>query len=468
MCMASEWVVKSGRVRQNEPMGDFSEHAIIWHLYPLGALGAPKVNPAFSGEGDTTPGRTLADLVPWLDHARKLGANVLQLGPIFEAYSHGYDTLNYFKIDPRLGDIDDFHTLIDAAHQRGFSVIGDGVFNHVSPACPQMQDLAKRGQQSAYANAFRIDWRGWQPGHLPNYKTFEGHAGLAALNHSDPTVLALVKNVMDYWLGKGLDGWRLDAAYAIDPALWAQVLPPLRKKYPHLWVSGEVIHGNYTQLLEAAGWDSLTQYELWKSIWSSLEQKNFYELQWNLRRHLEFCEHFWPQTFLGNHDVTRIASRLSPAQVGQAAAILFTLPGIPSIYSGDECGARGVKEERLGGDDAIRPPLPAFQGPQNRGEKQFWHYYASLIALRRRHSWLAHANVEITHLENEVIAYRAFAREGDGQLLVVLNNSEKPLPTSHSALAGAGEQLLADAFHNGELAAGAFGIFALNHETMGP
>ena len=108
--------------------------------------------------------------------------------------------------------------------------------------------------------------------------------------------------------------------------------------------------------VEAAGFDSATQYELWKAIWSSLNDGNFFELDWALQRHNEFLVSFAPLTFIGNHDVTRIASQLEhPEHLAHALVILLTVGGVPSVYAGDELGFRGVKEERYGGDDAVRP-----------------------------------------------------------------------------------------------------------------
>ena len=100
--------------------------------------------------------------------------------------------------------------------------------------------------------------------------------------------------------------------------------------------------------VEAATFDSATQYELWKAIWSSLNDGNFFELDWALQRHNGFLASFAPLTFIGNHDVTRIASRLErPEHVAHALVILLTVGGVPSVYAGDEFGFRGVKEERL-------------------------------------------------------------------------------------------------------------------------
>ena len=122
--------------------------------------------------------------------------------------------------------------------------------------------------------------------------------------------------------------WRLDAAYAVSPAFWTRVLPAVRREFPDVWIMGEVIHGDYPAIVRQSGMDSLTQYELWKAIWSSLESANFYELDWSLKRHNEFLESFAPQTFVGNHDVTRIASRVGDAGASLAMTVLFTVLAI--------------------------------------------------------------------------------------------------------------------------------------------
>ena len=121
-----------------------------------------------------------------------------------------------------------------------------------------------------------------------------------------------------------------------------------------------MIHGDYAGFVRESGVDSVTQYELWKAIWSALNDRNFFELAWALDRHNAFLDAFVPQTFVGNHDVTRLASRLTRTRIiDHALAVLFACGGTPSIYAGDEQAFRGIKEDRLGGDDAIRPAFPA-------------------------------------------------------------------------------------------------------------
>lgn len=423
-------------------MSSFSDHAITWQVFPLGALEAPPTTPQLEG-GDVTATRTLADLVPWLDHALKLGTNAVLLGPIFQSFSHGYDTVDYFSIDSRLGSREDFDIFMAAAHERGIRVILDGVFNHVGSRHPFLTELAD-GPEVEHADFFRVNWDGWTPGELPSYHCFEGHTGLATLNHDNPRVREYITDVMTYWLEAGADGWRLDAAYAMDPAVWTSIVSRVREQFPHAWIVGEVIHGDYAAMVADSGWDSVTQYELWKSIWSSLNDQNFYELEWNLRRHSTWCEEFLPLTFVGNHDVTRIATQLATTEdVGLAVAVLMTVPGVPSIYYGDELGFEGLKEERLGGDDAIRQPLPA--NPSDVADSpqaaRFWHWYASLIALRRQHPWLQRGLIHVEHLENTVIRYRVSDPSSDCAITVVLNCGDNAIGPDHAALADLGSAI---------------------------
>ena len=192
----------------------------------------------------------------------------------------------------------------------------------------------------------------------PGYATFEGRESLAALNHDSAEVRDLAVRVLTHWLDRGASAWRLDAAYGIDPAFWASVLPAVRERHHHspgptetshvlpavrerhpdAWFMGEVMHGDYTGFVEASTVDTVAQYELWKAILSSLADVNFYELDWCLGRHNELLESFIPATFVGNHDVTRIASKVGAAKAALAVVLLMTVGGVPSVCYGDEQG----------------------------------------------------------------------------------------------------------------------------------
>jgi glycosidase len=200
----------------------------------------------------------------------------------------------------------------------------------------------------------------------------------------------------------------------------------VREQYPDAWFVGELIHGDYAAAVEAARFDSATQYELWKAIWSSLNDGNFFELNWALRRHNKFLASFTPLTFIGNHDVTRIASRLEhPEHLAHAVVILLTVGGVPSVYAGDELRFLGVKEERYGGDDAVRPEFGSPPLQLDAFGAEMWALHQYLIGLRRRHAWLHTASTTALRLDNRHYVYQT--RSGDNALLVALNIDDEPL-----------------------------------------
>ncbi|WP_343577716.1 alpha-amylase family glycosyl hydrolase [Mycobacterium sp.] len=386
------------------------EQVIWWQVYPLGFVGAfPAPAPPDARE------HRLRRLVEWFDHAIELGASGIALGPIFAARTHGYDTADHYRIDPRLGDDDDFDFLIAEARQHGLRVLLDGVFNHVGTDFPRYREAL---DDEAAARWFR-----GRPG---RFHTFEGHDGLLTLNHDNPEVADYTAEVMSHWLGRGADGWRLDAAYAVPQHFWMSVLPKVRQSHPDAWIVGELIHGDYAAVVRDTGFDSATQYELWKAIWSGLNDGNFFELDHALQRHNDFQKTFAPLTFLGNHDVTRIASRLErPDYLAHALVVLMTVGGVPSIYAGDEFGYRGVKEERFGGDDAVRPEFGSPPISLDALGVEIWPLHQYLVGLRRRHPWLHAASTSALRLDNRQYVYQA--RHGDQALIIALNIDETPL-----------------------------------------
>jgi glycosidase len=399
------------------------QHAIWWQVYPLGFVGA------FPAEQPPGPSEhRLRRLVDWFDHAIELGASGVALGPIFASRTHGYDTTDHYRIDPRLGDDADFDYLVAEAHRRGLRVLLDGVFNHVGVDFPRYRDA------SNYASAR------WFSG-----GTFEGHSELITLNHANPEVIDYTVDVMAHWLRRGADGWRLDAAYAVPQQFWASVLPRVRERHPDAWFVGELIHGDYAGVVDAARFDSATQYELWKAIWSSLNDGNFHELDWALQRHNEFLATFAPLTFIGNHDVTRIASQLeNHDHLAHALVILLTVGGIPSVYAGDEFGFHGVKEERYGGDDAVRPEFGAPPVPLDATGARVWGLHQYLIGLRRRHPWLHAASTTALRLDNRHYVYRtSHGPNMQDALLVALNLDDAPMRLVLAELGTAQAQVVA-------------------------
>jgi cyclomaltodextrinase len=405
---------------------DWVRHALWWHVYPLGLTGADPTGRS------RELARGFGQLIDWLDYAVRLGVSGIQLGPIFAAATHGYDTIDYYRVDERLGD--GFDQFVTAAHDRGLRVLLDGVFNHVSPRFPAFAEVLERGPAAPRTDWFRLTST---DGAEPEYESFEGHRELVALNHTNPAVIDYVAEVMTHWLARGIDGWRLDAAYAVPREFWRQVIDRVRSTYPDAYLYGEVIHGDYAAIVAESGMDSVTQYELWKAIWSSLNDRNFFELAWALKRHNEYLGTFVPFTFIGNHDVTRIASQLADERhLAHALVIVFTTGGTPAVYYGDEQEFRGIKEDRAGGDDAIRPAFPA--APEGLAPYGWSTYrlHQDLIGLRRRYSWLHTARTEIVELTNQRLAYDA--TDGTHRIRVLLNvaDTETPAPAGE-VLAGA-------------------------------
>ncbi|MEI6620430.1 MAG: alpha-amylase family protein [Actinomycetes bacterium] len=401
-------------------MNDWPDYAIWWHVYPLGFTGSPALRPV----AGTAVVHRLRQLVDWLDYAVELGCSGLALGPIFDSHSHGYDTIDHFRIDPRLGDETDFAFLVQQCRDRGLQVLLDGVFNHVGVGFQPFQYAMAEGPNSTLANWFHIFWDQPSQDGLPDYECFEGNRDLVTLNHGFPAVAAYVAEAMKYWLDRGASGWRLDAAYAIEPEFWSKVLPQVRQTHRQAWFVGEMIHGDYDDYVDRSTLDSVTQYELWKALWSSLNDHNLFELSWALKRHHEFVDHFLPLTFVGNHDVTRIASQLQdPRHLGHALAVLFTVAGSPSVYYGDEQGMLGVKQDRPGGDDAVRGPYPPTPAELVDPQWHTYHLHEELIALRRRHPWLSRAITDTLLVTNDQLALQCRARnfESTASVVVLLN-----------------------------------------------
>ena len=384
------------------------DHAIWWQVYPLGATGAPI-------RGHAEPGHRLTRLESWLDYAVELGCSGLLFGPIFRSTAHGYDTLDHFAIDPRLGDDDDFDRLVSGARDRGLAIMLDGVFNHVGAQHPMVSDPESPIR--------RVDGRpvGW-----------EGHDDLVLVNHDDPRTVDLVVDVMLHWLRRGIAGWRLDVAYAVPTWFWRTVTDRVRQEFPDAVFVGEVIHGDFGRIADEGGLDSVTAYELWKGTWSSISARNFWELAHALERHDAFSAGHVLQTFVGNHDVSRIASVVGDAGSVLALAVLMTTPGMPSVYYGDEQGFRGEKGSSEWADDPMRPALP--ETPLGLAQLGWWLYrvHQDLIGLRRRHPWLTRGRVRVVAKDNTAITYET---SGDGHVMQVQLRLD-PVPTVRISVDG--------------------------------
>jgi glycosidase len=370
----------------------------------------------------------LDTLLPWVAHVAALGCNALYLGPVFQSGSHGYDTTDYRTVDCRLGDNDDLRRLVAACHGRGIRVILDGVFNHVGRDFFAFRDLREKREQSPYRDWFcNVNYYGNNEYHDGfSYDNWGGYNLLVKLNQRNGQVQRYLCDAIRAWVAEfDIDGLRLDAADVLDFG-FMQVLRRLAEEVkPEFWLMGEVIHGEYTRWVNGAMLHSVTDYALHKALYSSHNDRNYFEIAHTVKR-LRDMGLNRPggarlYSFADNHDVDRIASKLrSPADLMPLYVLLYTLPGIPSVYYGSEFGLEGRKQR--GSDDELRPAIDL----NDYADAALWNPWTGLITalgqLRRSLCALWDGDYREIHLTTGQFV---FAREKDGQrVIVAVNNAD--------------------------------------------
>ncbi len=337
------------------------EPSFVYQIYPLGLTGAP-----YENDGVTV--HRLLKLVDdgWVDHLRRLGATCVMLNPVFQSRTHGYDTTDYLTLDCRLGTNDDLRAVVDAFHAAGIRVLLDAVFNHVGRDFWAFADVRERRQASPYASWFCIDWGGnsaYDDGF--GYETWAGVPELVKLNHHDFGLNDYTADVIRAWERDfDIDGLRLDVAYCLDPGYLGylrQIANELTdKRGSKFLLLGETMFGDYNRWMGDGLCDTVTNYECYKGLWSSLNSANMHEVAYALERQSgdkpwDLYTHRWLLNFVDNHDVPRIATKLEdPAQLPALYGLLFGMRGVPCVYYGSEWGIEG---EQHYGDHELRPAL---------------------------------------------------------------------------------------------------------------
>jgi len=334
------------------------EKTTFYHIYPLG----------FCGELIGKSERPLEKITDHLDYIQNMGFTGLYLGPLFESKSHGYDTTDYFKVDRRLGKTEDLKVLSQKAHEKGIKVVLDGVFNHVGRDFFAFKDILEKREQSAYRDWFEnLNFLADNHHHDGfSYNTWENHEQLVKLNLTNPAVQKHLFNAIKYWVEEfGIDGLRLDAADCLDQ----NFLKALRKFSKTLkedfWLMGEIIHGDYNNWLGDDRLHSVTNYECYKGMYSSFNDRNFFEIAYSLNRQFNgdgIYRQCHLYNFLDNHDVDRIKSKLiKQHDLFPLYILMYTMPGVPSVYYGSEWAISGKRTKHS--DLALRPvfDLKAYQ-----------------------------------------------------------------------------------------------------------
>lgn len=404
-------------------MVDWAQDAVFYHLYPLGALGAPERN-----DLGQAPVARLEGLHDWLEPLAALGVSALYLGPLFESTAHGYDTADYYHVDRRLGDDAVLARFSQALHRRGMRLVLDAVFNHVGRDFWAFRDVRRHGAASPYAGWFHLDFGRRSPCGDPfAYEGWNGHYDLVKLNTGHPDVRQHLFGAVRHWIEAfGIDGLRLDAADVLDKSFQQELAAFCRALRPDFWLLGEVIHGDYNAWAGPAKLDSVTNYELYKGLYSSHNDRNYFELAHSLDRQFGAGGRYRDlslYTFVDNHDVDRIASRLHrPDHLYPLHALLFTVPGIPSIYYGSEVEIPGKK-----GRHTDAPLRPVFH-PSHRQAgclPELAAAVARFARLRQRHAALRRGDYRALHVSHEQFAFmRALPEE---RLVIAVNAADAPV-----------------------------------------
>ncbi len=410
-----------------------------------------------------------------LDYLKSLGVSGLWLTPINPSPSyHGYDITDYYGINAQFGTAADFQKLLDEAHKRGIGVIIDLVINHTSDQHPWFQSAAD-------PKSPKHDWYSWSNAHTdlnavsatdtPAWHALGGQHYLGTFTRSMPDLnydTAAVRREMiklgEYWLDKGVDGFRLDAAQHIyfdlksqrnDPKIlaknitwWSDFRHGLDTVKPGAYVVGEVTRDNPEEIAPyfkplSAAFDFPLATQLIESAKS--------ERAGSLSALLDRTEAAYRQVtgksgvdapFLSNHDQNRVMSQLdgNAQHMRMAAAMLLTLPGHPFIYYGEELGMRGQKPDEnirepmrwhrddQGADETHWKAFSAGDGPEVSVDAEqadahsLLHYYTSLIGWRRQISALRDGTLSAWSQDNPQIAAWQLS-DARSRVLVVHNLS---------------------------------------------
>ena len=406
---------------------------IFYQIYPIGFCGAPTAN-----DGKTVS--RILKLKDWSSYLESLGISSILLNPIFESDNHGYDTRDYKKIDCRLGTNEDFAEVCKDLHAHNVKIVLDGVFNHVGRGFWAFKDVQEKKWDSPYKDWFCINFDGnscYNDGFW--YEGWEGHFELVKLNLANSAVVDYLLECVKGWIDEfDIDGLRLDVAYCLDRNFMKRLRSFCQELKPDFALIGEVLFGDYNQIVNDEMLHSCTNYECYKGIYSSFNSMNMFEIAHSLNRQYgpeQWCiyrgKHL--MSFVDNHDVTRIASILTNKNhLPLTYGLLLGMPGVPCIYYGSEWGEEGVKAPD--NDYALRP---CFDAPKPNALTE---QIKKMIHVRAGSNALCHGSYRNVVLTNHQLIFER--RTDDERMLVAINASDAPFTAHNGELGGTMTDLL--------------------------
>ncbi len=392
------------------------DESIFYQIYPLGFCGAERENDF--GEIRHRLGKIEAEI----GRLRELGVDAVLFNPLFESESHGYDTVDFYTVDRRLGTNEEFKALVKKFHEAGIKVVLDGVFNHVGRRFAPFTEVQKRGERTDYRFWFNIHFGGDSPYHDGfGYDNWEGHAELVKLRLDHWDMQNYLMNAVRFWIDEfQIDGLRLDVSYLLPPWFMEMLRRTVSEKRSDFFLVGEVIHlTNFCDNVSPARLNSITNYECFRGMLSAFNSRNLFEIEHSLTR--LFADLPWSLytgknlfNFVDNHDVERAATALKEKRnLKNLYTLLFTMPGIPCVYYGSEYAVEGDKSDF---DYKIRPCIDDICRTQNTALTKHIH---TLAHIRKSYQSLAYGSYKKTTLNNLNFS---FAREFEGERVIVAIN----------------------------------------------
>ena len=395
------------------------DEAVFYHIYPLGLTGAPKQNTY----GETV--HRLNTILPWISHIKNIGCNAIYIGPLFESVGHGYETTDYKKLDSRLGTNEDLTNFVAECHRQGIRVILDGVFNHTGRDFFAFKDIRENRENSKYKDWYcNVNfWGNNSFGDGFSYDNWGGHDLLAKLNQHNGQVRDYICDVIRFWVKEfDIDGIRLDAADVMDFGYMSAIRNVANEVKDDFWLMGEVIHGDYSRWANDGTLHSVTNYMLHKALYSGHNDRNYFEIAHTIKYVTNMTGgKLKLYTFVDNHDVERIYTKLNnKAHYVPVHVMLYTLPGIPSVYYGSEFGIEGKKERYS--DDSLRPQLNIDDYKDAAKTNECTRLISVLGKIRQNTPALCYGEYKELLLRNTCFAYER-AYEGKS-IIVTVNNGE--------------------------------------------
>lgn len=410
------------------------QDAIFYQIFPdRFANGDPSNDPSNVQPWGSQPtiwgfqGGDLRGVIQKFDYLLELGVTALYFNPIFQATSnHRYNISDYYHIDRKLGDMDDFKALIDVAHRNGVRVILDGVFNHCGRGFFAFNDVLENHEHSPYTDWFHLNHLppdAYSPGDAADYEAWWKFKSLPKFNISNPQVRKYLLEVARYWIERGADGWRLDVPNEIeDDSFWAEFRDVVKAANQDAYLVGEIWEVDPRWVGEGR-FDGLMNYPLRKSVLrfltGKIEAPAFAGRIDRLLARYEEENRKAMYNPLGSHDTQRVATFLKGDRdlIKMAFLIQFAFPGAPAIYYGDEIGMQG------GEDPDCRGAFPWEEGAWDVALRDF---VRCLIDLRKRHVELRRGSYVPLTTEKRDATFLFGRTLGVDSMLIAINASSSP------------------------------------------